>query len=1063
MWIVRLALSRPYTFVVMALVIVLLTPVVLLRTPTDIFPEINIPVIALVWTYTGLQPQEMEQRITTGVERGITTLVNDVEHIESQSLTGIAIIKVYFQPRANIQSALAQTTAISQTFLRALPPGTTPPLVIIYSASTVPVIQIGLTSDHLSEQQMFDFGNNFIRTQLATVQGASMPYPYGGKSRLISVDIDATSLQAKGLSAVDIVSAINAQNLILPTGTVKMATLEYNVEMNGSPRTVEELNDLPVKTVNGSTIYLRDVAHVRDGYSPQTNIVLANGQRGVLMSVYKTGAASTLSIVDRVKQTLKDYQPSLPEGLNVTTLFDQSLFVRAAIQGVLREALIAACLTAVMILLFLGNWKSTLIIAISIPLSILVSVLCLSALGETINIMTLGGLALAVGILVDDATVEIENINRNLAMGKETVQAILDGAQQIAVPAFVSTLCICIVFIPMFFLSGVAKYLFVPLAEAVIFAMLASYMWSRTIVPTMAMYLLSAEDEYHADLHAGEKMGFFRRYQQAFERGFERFRSGYRRALTTALDHAWQFSACFLIFCVMSAGLTFILGRDFFPKVDAGQIRLHMRARTGLRIEETARLADQVNQVVRETIPQKDLLTVLDNVGVPYSGLNLTYSNAGTIGTSDAEILVQLKQERGKPTSMYINDLRKRLAGEFPSVQFFFQPADIVTQILNFGTPAPIDIQITGSNQPANYAIGQKLANEIRHIPGAVDVHVQQAFDAPTLYMDIDRTRTQYVGLQARDVAQNVLVSLSSSFQTAPNFWLDPKNGVSYNVAVQMPQYRVDSYQALQNTPVTSAGTGGPPQILGNLVTTSTVARPASISHYNVQPMINVYASVDGRDLGSVAGEVTKLVNDVQKELPRGSRTIIRGQVQTMSSSFEGLGLGLAGAIILAYLLIVVNFQSWLDPFIIITALPGALAGICWMLLMTHTTLNVPSLTGAIMCMGVATANSILMISFAREQMIEGKTPREAALEAGFVRIRPVIMTALAMMIGMIPMAIGLGEGGEQNAPLGRAVIGGLLFATFATLFFVPCVFSIIHGWVGRRLHSATAAGPALP
>jgi multidrug efflux pump subunit AcrB len=1063
MWIVRLALSRPYTFIVMALVIILLTPVVLLRTPTDIFPEINIPVISLVWTYTGLQPQEMEQRITSNVERGITTLVNDVEHIESQSLNGIAVIKVFFQPGANIQTALAQTAAISQTFLRFLPPGTTPPLVIIYSASTVPVLQLGLTSDRMSEQQIFDYGNNFIRTQLATVQGAATPFPYGGKQRLISVDIDFAALQAKNLSAVDIVNAVNAQNLILPTGTAKIGSLEYNVEMNGSPRTVTELNDLPVKTVNGSTIYMRDVAHVRDGFQPQTNVVMANGQRGVLMSIYKTGNASTLSIVDRVKQMLIEYKPALPDGLQLTMFFDQSLFVRAAIQGVLREALIAACLTAFMILLFLGNWKSTLIIAISIPLSILVSVLCLSALGETINIMTLGGLALAVGILVDDATVEIENINRNLAMGKETVQAILDGAQQIAVPAFVSTLCICIVFIPMFFLSGVAKFLFVPLAEAVIFAMLASYMWSRTIVPTMAMYLLSADDEYHADLHAGEKMGFFRRYQQKFEHAFETFRSGYRAALSSALEHAVLFSACFLVFCLLSGGIAFILGRDFFPEVDAGQIRLHMRARTGLRVEETSRLADLVNAEIRRTIPEKDVVTILDNIGLPYSGINLTYSNAGTIGTADAEILVQLKPERGKPTSEYINLLRKRLPTEFPGVQFFFQPADIVTQILNFGTPAPIDVQIVGQNQAGNYNAAVKLANEMRHIPGAVDVHVQQAFDGPTLYMDIDRTRAQYVGLQAKDIAQNVLVSLSSSFQTAPSFWLDPKNGVSYSVAVQAPQYRVDSLQALQNTPVTNSADTGTPQILGNLVSTTPVARPASISHYNVQSMINVYASVNGSDLGSVSKEVIRLSKDIEKELPRGSRLVIRGQVQTMNSSFLGLGIGLIGAIVLAYLLIVVNFQSWLDPFIIITALPGALAGICWILLLTHTTLNVPSLTGAIMCMGVATANSILMVSFAREQMNEGKSPFEAALEAGFVRIRPVIMTALAMMIGMIPMAIGLGEGGEQNAPLGRAVIGGLLFATFATLFFVPCVFSIIHGYLENRRHRSAAAQPVTP
>ena len=1062
MWIVRLALARPYTFVVLALVIILLTPVVLQRTPTDIFPEINIPVISLVWNYTGLEPQEMEQRITSNSERAVTTLVNDVEHIESQSLNGIAVVKIFFQPNANVQTALAQTTAIVQTILKSLPPGTTPPLVAIFSASTVPVIQIGLTSDSLSEQQLFDFGNNFIRTQLATVQGAALPFPYGGKQRTISVDINSAALQSKGLSPVDIVNAISAQNLILPTGTVKLGSLEYTVEMNGSPLTIDGLNDLPVKTVNGATIYMKEVAHIRDGFTPQTNIVRANGQRGVLMATYKTGSASTLDIVSRVKQVLQDYAPSLPESLHISTLFDQSVFVRASIQGVLREALIAACLTAIMILLFLGNWKSTLIIAISIPLSILVSILLLSALGETINIMTLGGLALAVGILVDDATVEIENINRNLAMGKETVQAILDGAQQIAVPAFVSTLCICIVFIPMFFLSGVAKYLFVPLAEAVIFAMLASYGWSRTIVPTLAMYLLSAEDEYHADEHAGEKQGFFRRYQQAFEHSFEKFRTAYRAGLGTALDNPKLFSACFLGFCVLSVGLIAFLGRDFFPKVDAGQIRMHFRARTGLRIEETARLADEVDSVIRETIPPNELQTILDNIGVPYSGINLSYSNSGTFGTSDAEIMVQLKEERGKPTSAYIDDLRAKLPQRFPGVQFFFQPADIVTQILNFGTPAPIDVAVTGMNQRGNYVVAEKLANEIRQIPGAVDVHVQQAFDEPTLHMDVDRSRAQAVGMQAKDVAQNLLVSLSSSFQTSPAFWLDPKNGVSYNVAVQSPQYRVDSYQALQNTPITGAALGAPPQIIGNLVNISTTARQAEISHYNVQPMINVYAAVDGRDLGAVSDEVLRRVAAAKAELPRGSRIEVRGQVQTMNASFKGLEYGLAGAIVLAYLLIVVNFQSWLDPFIIITALPGALAGICWFLLLTHTTLSVPSLTGAIMCMGVATANSILMVSFAREQMSEGKSAREAALQAGFVRIRPVIMTALAMVIGMVPMATGLGEGGEQNAPLGRAVIGGLLFATFATLFFVPCVFSMIHGRRERKRSRGSQASPAL-
>ncbi len=995
MWIVRLALRRPYTFVVLALAIILVTPLVLMRTPTDIFPEINIPVVTIAWTYTGLSPLEMERRVTSTIERGATTMVNDIEHLESQSLPGMTIIKLFFHPRANISTALAQTAAATETMMKWLPPGATPPLVIIYSASTVPVIQIGLTSDTMSEQELFDLGTTYLRPKFTTVPGAAIPWPYGGKQRFISVDIDSAALQSKGLSPVDIVNAMNQQNLILPTGTAKLGQLEYNVEMNGSPRTVAELNDLPVKSVNGSTIYMKEVAHVRDGFSPQTNIVRANGRRGVIMSILKTGGTSTLEVVSRVKEILQYYSGALPEGLHVTTFFDQSLFVRAAIQGVIREALIAACLTAVMILLFLGNWKSTLIIAISIPLSILVSVIALGALGETINIMTLGGLALAVGILVDDATVEIENINRNLAMGKETMQAILDGAAQIAVPAFVSTICICIVFIPMFFLSGVAKFLFVPLAEAVIFAMLASYFWSRTIVPTLAMYLLSAEDEYRADEHVGEKMGFFRRYQQGFEQRFEAFRDGYRRALATALHHSWLFTGCFLGFCVLSGGLTFVIGRDYFPSVDAGQIRLHMRARSG-----------------KEIIPKRDLVTILDNIGLPYSSINMTYSNAGTIGTSDAEILLQLKKDRGSSTEAYIRGLRELLPQRFPSTQFFFQPPDIVSQILNFGMPAPIDIEVMGQNLVGNYQIAEKLVTEIQHIPGAVDVHVQQAFDDPTLHMEIDRTRAQSVGLQARDIAQNLLVSLSSSFQTAPVLWMDPKNGATYQVAVQTPQYRVDSMQALANTPVTGAGASGsdqPPQILGNLVSISSAMRPAVVSHYDIEPLINVYAAVDGRDLGAVSDEIAERVHDIEKELP------------------------------------------------------GALAGICWMLFLTHTTLSVPSMIGAIMCMGVATANSILVVSFAREQMEEGKPARQAALEAGFVRIRPVIMTALAMIIGMVPLAIGLGEGGEQNAPLGRAVIGGLIFATFATLFFVPTVFSIIHGRRERRRGLETATAPVIP
>jgi multidrug efflux pump subunit AcrB len=1037
MWIVRIALDRPYTFVVMALAIMLMTPVTLLRTPVDIFPQIDIPVIGVVFTFGGLAPQEMERRITGNAERGMTTIVSDIEHIESQTMPGIAILKVFFQPGTNIQSSLAQVTSVSQTLIRQMPPGTTPPLVVYYSASTVPVLQLGLKSDTMSEQQLFDYGNSVLRTQLATVQGASAPFPYGGKQRLISVDLDPDALQARGLTPNDIVTAMGAQNLILPSGTTKLGPLEYAVEMNASPTSVAGLNELPVKTAKGATIYMREVAHIRDGYSPQTNVVRTNGQRGALMSIYKTGSASTIDIVDRVKQVIEHARASMPPALKVEQLFDQSLFVRAAIQGVLREALLAACLTAIMILVFLGDWRSTVIIAVSIPLSIMVSIITLSLIGQTINIMTLGGLALAVGILVDDATVAIENIDRNLAMGKDPRTAILDGSQQIAVPALVSTLCICIVFVPMFFLTGVARYLFVPLAEAVVFAMLASYVLSRTLVPTMALYLMKAGD--HGPEGAGH--GLF----ATFERAFEAFRQAYRGWLSAILEHRRAFALAFVLFCAGSLGLVGQLGRDFFPSVDAGQIRLHMRARTGLRIEESARLADQVDGAIREMVGD-DLSTILDNIGVPNSGINMLYSSGGTIGTSDAEILVQLKSERRQSTATHVGRLRLALKDRFPGVQFFFQPADIVTQILNFGTPAPIDVAIMGTNQTANYQVAQTLAARIQHVPGAVDVHVHQAFDLPTIKLDIDRARVQSVGLSARDVAQNVLVSLSSSFQTAPSFWVDPANGVSYSVAVQTPQYKMDSLQALENTQVGAAGAGGVPQILGNLVTSSPATRAAEVSHYNAQPMINVYASVEGRDLAAVAADVSRQIDGVRSLLPRGSDIVVRGQVQTMISSFSGLAWGLLGAIVLAYLLIVVNFQSWLDPFIIIMALPGALAGIAWTLLLSRTTLNVPSLTGAIMCMGVATANSILLVSFAREQMRNGKHAVEAALEAGFVRIRPVLMTALAMVIGMLPMAVGLGEGGEQNAPLGRAVAGGLVFATLATLFFVPCVFAMLHG-----------------
>jgi len=1052
MWIVALALRRPYTFIVMALLILILSPIVILRTPTDIFPDINIPVVSIVWNYTGLAPQDMSDRIVSVTERALTTLVNDIDHIESQSLNGIAVVKVFFRPNANIPTALAQVTAISQTQLKQLPAGTTPPLIIQYSASSVPIVQIGLSSKTLAEQQLFDYATNFIRTQLITIPGVAIPWPYGGKQRQIQVDINTPALQAKHLAPVDVVNAISAQNLILPMGTAKLGALEYQVQMNASPKTVAELNDLPIKTVDGTTIYIHDVAHVRDGFSPQTNIVRQNGTRGTLITVLKNGGASTIDIVDNIKTMLPQIASTLPEELKMNLLFDQSLFVRAAIKGVIREALTAACLTAAMILLFLGNWRSTLIIAISIPLSILVSVLCLSALGETFNIMTLGGLALAVGILVDDATVEIENIERNLGMKKELKHAILDGAQQIAVPALVSTLAICIVFVPMFFLTGVARYLFVPLAEAVVFAMLASYLLSRTLIPTLVMYLLRGHE---LDTHKPPTT-FVGRFQKDFERKFEDFRQGYKGALDGVMGHRRVFVTCFLGFCLLSGILVFFLGRDFFPQVDAGEMRLHVRARPGLRIEETARLVDLVEQEIRREVPERELTAVLDNIGLPYSGINTSYSNSGTIGTSDAEILVNLR-EGHQPTEDYIRKLRHNLSRDFPGVEFFFQPADIVSQILNFGLPAPVDVQLIGNSYTKNYEIAQQISNDLRRVPGAVDVHVQELLNNPALQLDVDRVRAQQVGLTERDVANNMLVSLSGSFQTSPTFWLNPSNGVSYNIAVMTPQYRVDTLQSLMNTPISGPSTNQS-QILANLAAVSPVTTPAVVNHYNIAPVVNVYASVDGRDLGGVSDDTQKIVDSFRSKLPRGTQMIIRGQVQTMKSSFVGLSIGLVMSIVLVYLLIVINFQSWLDPFIIITALPGALAGILWMLFLTHTTLSVPALTGAVMCMGVATANSILMISFARERMDEGLHPIQAALEAGYTRMRPVIMTALAMIIGMLPMALGMGEGGEQNAPLGRAVIGGLLFATVATLFFVPVVFSIFHG---RRVQHEASASPA--
>jgi CzcA family heavy metal efflux pump len=1045
MWIVSLALRRPYTFIVLALVLLILSPIVILRTPTDIFPEINIPVISIVWNYQGLSPQQMSNRITTITERALTTLVNDIDHIESQSLNGIAVVKVFFKPKANIQTAIAQVTAISQTQLRQLPPGTTPPLVIQYSASSIPILQLGLSSNTMPEQELFDVGVQNLRTQLVTVQGAAIPYPYGGKMRQIEVDLNTQALQAKQLTPLDVVNAFSVQNLVLPSGTAKIGSLEYQVELNASPQTVAELNDIPIKTVNGTTIYVHDVAHVRDGFAPQTNVVRQDGSRGVLLTVMKNGGASTLDIVKNIKTMLPDLLKRVPSDLNVKLLFDQSLFVRAAISGVVREALTAACLTAAMILLFLGSWRSTLIIAVSIPLSILSSILFLSALGETFNIMTLGGLALAVGILVDDATVTIENIERHLRMRKELNQSILDGAKEIAVPALVSTLSICIVFVPMFFLTGVARYLFVPLAESVVFAMLASYFLSRTLVPTLVMYLLRGHE---MDSH-NEPRTIFGRFQKGFERGFERMRTAYCNTLEAVMHHRAVFVTVFLAFCIASAGLAFFLGRDFFPSVDSGQMRLHVRARAGLRIEETARLVDMVEQEIRREMPKGDITTIVDNIGLPYSGINTSYSNSGTIGTSDAEVLVNLSKDH-RPTDEYVRMLRKSLPQQFPGVEFFFQPADIVSQILNFGLPSPIDVQLTGPNYAQNYVIAQQIANRLRHVTGAVDVHVQQLMNDPTLHMDVDRVRAQQVGLSERDVAQNVLISLSSSAQTSPTFWLNPQNGVSYPLAIMTPQYKMNSMQELMNTPINGANATAP-EVLANLASITPKMAPAVVTHYNIMPSIDVYASVDGRDLGGVADDADKALAPFRDKLPRGTQMNVVGQVETMTSSFEGLSIGLVMSIVLVYLLIVVNFQSWLDPFIIITALPGALAGICWMLFLTHTTLSVPALTGAVMCMGVATANSILLISFARERMAEGMHPIKAALEAGYTRIRPVLMTALAMIIGMAPMATGLGEGGEQNAPLGRAVIGGLVFATVATLSFVPVVFSIFHGWRLKR------------
>lgn len=1051
MWLVDIALRRPYTYLVMALLILLATPLVLRSTPTDILPEIRIPVVSVVWNYTGFPPKEMRERIVSPYEKALTTTVNDIEHIESQSMTNVAVVKVFFHPNVDISTAIAQVTAISQFMLRTLPPGTVPPMIITYSASTVPVVQVGLSSSVLSEQQLNDIAINQVRTQLITFPGVAVPYPYGGKFRVVAVDLDIPALTAKGLTPADVVNAVNAQNLILPGGTAKLNELEHAVRLNGSPDSIEGLNQIPIKTVNGSPTYLSEVAHVRDGFQPQQNIVKKNGERGVLLTVMKSGPESTLRIVENIKAKIPEIAKAAPDGLNIATMFDQSIFVKAAINSVLHEAVIASCLTAALILLFLGSWRSTCIIAVSIPLSILSSIIALNALGETINLMTLGGLTLAIGILVDDATVTIENIERHLHLGKDLATAIFDGASEIATPALVSTLCICIVFVPMFFLTGVARYLFVPLAEAVVFAMLASYFLSRTLVPTMALMMMK-----HQSLVMNDKPGIWRRIHLRFDAGFERMRKIYLSALSALLVRRKIFVSLFLGFCIASCGLFLFLGEDFFPEVDAGQLRLHMRAPTGTRIEETARLADQTEQAIRELIPADQLDAVLDNIGMTISSMNTAYNNAGTFGSTDCEILISLKAGHA-PTSTHIDTLRAELPKRFPGTEFYFQPADIVSQILNFGAQAPIDIQFAGKDMNASYALAKKLVKKIEAIPGTVDVRIHQKLDQPTLALEVDRTALQSLNLTANNVAQNLLVSLAGSFQTTPSFWVNPTNGVVYNLLIQSPQHRVNSLDAMMSTPISPTGSGQS-QLLGNLVKVTPTVQPAVISEYDITPVIDIYLSVHGRDFGSVVAEINKEMKAIEPELKKGQKLTLRGQVNTMKSSYNGLLLGLAGAIILVYLLIVVNFQSWIDPLIIISALPAALAGIAWMLFISGTHLSVPALTGAIMTMGVATANSILLVSFALQRLRAGVPPLSAALEAGATRIRPVLMTASAMIIGMLPMALGIGEGAEQNAPLGRAVIGGLLFATVSTLFFVPIIFAATHRWLAKRERVANRA-----
>jgi multidrug efflux pump subunit AcrB len=1038
---VRIALTRPYTFVVLALLLLIIGPLAALRTPTDIFPDIRIPVIGVVWSYTGLPPDQMAGRITTPFQRALTTTVNDIEHIAANSYNGVGIIKIFFQPNVDIRTANAQVTAIAQTMIKQLPPGATPPLILNYSASTVPILQIALAGDGLTEQNLFDIATNQLRTPLVTVPGAAIPWPFGGKQRQIRIDLDPVALQARGLSAQDVANALAAQNLITPVGTQKIGQFEYVIQLNNSPLKIEELGDLPIKDVNGAVVYIRDVGHVLDGNSPQTNIVHVDGGRSVLMMVLKAGSVSTLDIIDGIKKKIVEVRDTLPDNLKIGLLGDQSIFVRNAIAGVALEGVIAALLTSVMILLFLGSWRSTLIIAVSIPLSVLGAIIMLALVGETLNIMTLGGLALAVGILVDDATVTIENINWHLEHGKDVEPAILDGAQQIVTPAFVSLLCICIVFVPMFFLTGVSRFLFVPMALSVIFAMIWSFILSRTLVPTMAKYLL--KPHVHDDSEKPRSRNPLVWFQRGFEARFERFRAGYRGILALALNHRPIFVTGFLACVALSFLLVPFLGRNFFPSVDTGQMLIHVRQQIGTRVEEAANHLADVQRAIRQIIPPDQLDTMADNIGMPVSGINMTYNNTGVIGPQDGDIQIKLR-EGHRPTEEYVRELREKLPRAFPGMTFAFLPADIVSQILNFGAPAPIDLQVRGANAEANFKYANDLLRRIRLVPGVADARIQQSPNNPGFNVDIDRTRAQLVGLTARDVTNSMVVNLAGSSQVAPTYFLSPDNGVSYSIVMQTPQYKIDSLNKLETLPISAAGTATPP-ILGGIANITRSTSNAVVSQYDIQSMVQIYATPQGRDLGAVAADIQKIITETAKDVPRGSSVVLLGQVDTMNKAFAGLLFGLLGAVVLIYLLIVVNFQSWSDPFVIVMALPAALAGIIWMLFATHTTLSVPALTGAIMCMGVATANSVLVISFARERYEATGDPMLAALEAGFVRFRPVLMTALAMIIGMAPMALGLGEGGEQNAPLGRAVVGGLIFATFATLIFVPVVFSMVH------------------